>query len=121
MEILNNMHLDQRRFHDSMSIDQLIQIVNLGQRQALEELLNKYENLDVNQKDDYGNFPAIIAARHNDLPILKILVEHGAKLNLKDGFNRTVMGWAQKHKNEEMKKYIDDQLSKDSLHDTQNL
>ena len=89
----------------------LIGIVSLGQIKALNELLSQYTNLDVNEKDDDGNFAAIIAAKHNDLSILKLLVHHGAKLDLKDGYGRTVIGWAKKHKNEEMIYFINSHLS----------
>ncbi len=89
----------------------LIQIVKLGQIRALKEFLSKSKNIDVNQKDEHGNFAAIEAARNNDLDILKILVDYGAKLNLKDGFGRTVDGWAKKHNNKEMIMYIESKLS----------
>lgn len=93
-----------------MSVNLLIGIVNLGQIRALKELLSKSTDLDVNQKDENGNFAAIIAARHNDLEILYLLVEHGARLDLKDGFGRTVIGWAEKHKNQEMINYINERI-----------
>ena len=92
----------------SDEILELLQIVSLGQIRALENLLSRSKNLDVNEKDEYGNFAAIIAARRNDLDMLKLLVEHGAKLDLKDGFGRTIMGWAIKYKNEETIKYINE-------------
>jgi hypothetical protein len=45
---------------------------------------------------------------------LKLLVEHGAKLYLQDGFGRDVMGWAKKHKNSEMIEYINNQAEQNT-------
>lgn len=93
---------------------ELLGTVSMGQIRALNELLSESPNIDVNGKNVDGNFAAMIAAQHNDLPMLKLLVSHGARLDLKDGFGRTVMGWAKKHKNNEMVEFINNKLSESS-------
>ncbi len=59
---------------------------------------------------DNGSFPALIAAQRNDLEMLKLLVEYGAKLNTPDGRGRTVFDWACRHKNEAMIEFIKQNL-----------
>lgn len=48
------------------------------------------------------------------------MVDNGAKLDLKDGLGRTVRGWAEKYKNTDRLKLIDEQAncSKNFIQDT---
>jgi ankyrin repeat protein len=84
----------------------LLQIVSLGQIEKLRDLL-RTSKIDVNETDENGGLAVVIAARRNDLSMLRLLVEHGAKLNEKDGWGRTVDGWARKHNNIEMLTFIE--------------
>ncbi len=88
---------------------QLIDLVSLGQKEAVEELIKKSgKNFDVNEMDACGNLAVIIAAERNDFPLLKLLVENGARLDLEDSRGRTVKGWAEKNKNQAMLEFIND-------------
>lgn len=86
----------------------LIEIVALGQIQAVKELIQKLGlELDLNEKDSCGNVAIIIAAERNDFQMLKLLLENGANLNVKDGRGRTVKGWILHNKNIEMLEFIE--------------
>jgi ankyrin repeat protein len=86
--------------------EMLIQIVVLGKIEILRKLLARDENIDLNLKDEYGHLPVIEAAKRNNLPMVKLLVKHGAKLHSKDGAGRNVEGWANKHKNKDMINFL---------------
>lgn len=107
---------DERK---GISIETLLDIVMHGQIEALRILLPKYKGIiDLNQKDEYGNFVAILAAKKNNLEMLELFVEFGAGPSLdpgfKDGLGRNVIGWASKHKNERMKHLVVAQTLKNS-------
>lgn len=61
---------------------------------------------DVNEKDNEGNAPVIIAASRNDFKMLKMLVEAGAKLNVTNDNGDSPLQFAQLFKNAEMQSYI---------------
>ncbi len=88
---------------------QIIDIVRLGQKSAVEELLQKYSgSFDINEQNTSGSFATLVAAERNDLPMLKLLVTYGARLDLKDGRGRTVRGWAEQNNSKDMLNFIDD-------------
>lgn len=85
----------------------LIQIIVLNQIEVLKRLLARNPNIDLNLKDEYGHLPVIEAAKRNNLSMVKLLVEHGAKLHDKDGMGRNVEGWAKKHNNKDMINFLE--------------
>jgi uncharacterized protein len=89
----------------------LLDMIALGQVETVEEVLNASPGYDVNQKNKLGTFPAILAASKNNFRLLKLLVNHGAVLDQKDGLGRTVMGFAQKYNNQEMIEFIETSLA----------
>ena len=85
----------------------LIEITSLGLLGDVKRMLmNGY---DANEADEYGTTAALVAAEQNDLSMLKLLVEHDASLSVKDGRGRTIIGWAEKHKNQAMIDFINSQ------------
>ncbi len=87
-----------------MNGDMLVGLTNIGQIKAIQELIATGK-VDVNYKDENGNSAINIAARHNDFDIVQLLVENGANVNTQDGWGRTPILWAEKHKNAEMIEY----------------
>ncbi len=82
----------------------LIDYAEIGQVGAMRQLLSERQ-IDVNKSNEYGINAALVAAERNDLEMLKLLVEHGARLDVKDGMGRTPIGWAERNENAEMIEY----------------
>lgn len=98
---------------ESPEIIPLTSLVSLGQLAAVRELKQKLnDRLTVNNQDASGNLPATIAAERNDLPMLKLLVEYGADLELLDGRGRNALGWARKNQDNEMITFILNSIEK---------
>jgi ankyrin repeat protein len=90
---------------------QIIDLVSWGQTKSVKELINILgPKLDINERSSYGSFAAIKAAERNDLKMLKLLVEHGARIDWEDGFGRTVRGWAERNNNQAMIDFVDSVL-----------
>lgn len=95
----------------------LIELVSLGQLDAVKKML--LDGYDANETTEYGETAAFLAASRNDFDMLKLLAEYGAKLDVKDGRGRNIIGWAKYFKNQEMIDYINsverEQESKNNL------
>ena len=86
----------------------IVEYAKLGFTKRVIELLS--ENVDVNAVDNNGDSAVICAARINDLSMMKILVEAGAKLNVRNASGVTPLGYATSNKNLQMIEYIREQL-----------
>lgn len=86
--------------------EMLLEAVLDGNKDQVELIVKKY-NGNVNAQDKYGASPALLAAKRNDLEMLKYLVDNGADLNVSDGLNQTVMHWAKHNKNDDMVEYLE--------------
>jgi len=92
----------------------LIDLVNSGDYVLVEKLLKSKRSalndeqlkLYVNEKNSLGEFAAIIAAQNNDFPMLELLCQYKADINLKDAYSRTVKGWTQHYKNQKMEDFV---------------
>lgn len=93
--------IDKERTQQS----ELLTLVGMGQIAQVKELLQN-EKCDIDQQDGSQNTAAIIAARRNDLDMLKVLAYAGADLNCKNFFGQDVYGWAKKHNNKEMLDFL---------------
>ncbi|WP_131784117.1 ankyrin repeat domain-containing protein [Legionella gresilensis] len=84
----------------------IIEMAKLGQIQAIIERLNTYTQkndlLNIDEEDDEGNSAILIAARRNDLKMLKILLDHGANRNVVDVYGRNALYWAKENGNTKM-------------------
>lgn len=78
--------------------------VALGNYDDVKKLIDA--RYDVNEKDEEGNTPAIIAASRNDFKMLKMLVDAGAKLNVTNDNGDSPLQFSQQFKNTEMENFI---------------
>lgn len=62
---------------------------------------------DVNQTDYSGKYAVEVAAQRNDMEILTMLVNSGARLDVN---SCSPLGWAKHNKSQEMIDYIQEQL-----------
>jgi ankyrin repeat protein len=68
--------------------------VDNGDYRLVERLLERnYDNI-INARDNFGWTPMHIAALHNDTDIVQLLIEKGAKVNLKDSEQNTPLTYA---------------------------
>jgi ankyrin repeat protein len=77
----------------STSVNAFCKLIQMGDYDAVQALIEEGE--DVNVKSS-GLTPLMFAARHNKAKIVKLLIDNGAKLNLKadkNGF--TALKWAE--------------------------
>lgn len=86
--------------------DSLREAVMDGNRSQVELIIKNYQG-DVNAQDANGTTPALLAAKRNDLPMLKLLVENGADVRTGDQLDQTPMLWALHNKNDEMIEFIE--------------
>ena len=78
----------------------LLQLVQYRQTDAARELV--VAGYDVNVRGAYGETAAYIAAKINDLEMLKLLADAGADLSLCDDGGQSPLFWARRNKNDEM-------------------
>ena len=84
--------------------EELIELIVFGQKRAVENLISKNRNVNVTNK--FGQSAALMAAKQNNLDILKILVKAGADLSVSDRMEQSPLFWAKYHQNKEMIQYI---------------
>lgn len=106
-----------REENDSKVIMEIIiSFINLGQIEVVSELLETLDsNVDLNVEDPNGKLAVTTAAARNDFKMLKLLVDFGARVDLKDYSGKTVGWWAAKHANSEMKDFIEREEEKINL------
>jgi len=75
-----------------------------GSRSKIITLIDFFAN--TNARDSDGNHSLIYAAIHGDVNIIKILLRHGAYLNLKNNSRLTAYDFAVKSNNSEAAKYL---------------
>ena len=74
---------------------------------------------DINQKDLLGDTPLIIAVRNNRMDIAQCLINHGAKLDVKNKDGDTALSVAFRSKNSDSKRLLMNQLlSRESTENT---
>lgn len=78
---------------------QIIELVSAGQIDAVKELIDKTNKRDltrmVNETNYVGNCAVLAAVDRNDLEMLKVLIEAGANINVKDPIGRSARSFAQ--------------------------
>lgn len=87
----------------------LRQAVSNRQKAVIEILLDYAVDVNFCKPDmvfPYNSTPVHIAAKNNDLPTVKWLVEHGANVTIKDKYGERPYNCAVDNKNEEMKSFI---------------
>lgn len=78
----------------------IVDVVSVGSLNDVEKLINA--GYDVNESDDFGNTPIIIAASRNDLAMFEILKAAGGKVNVSNKDGQSALTWAKHHNNNEM-------------------
>ena len=85
-----------------------VDIIEYTQRGMSKEVKQSIERGDdVNEQNYGGNYAICIAVERNDMTTVKLLVEAGAKLEVKSGSGVSPLGWARHNEDEEMIKYIE--------------
>jgi ankyrin repeat protein len=87
-----------------MGISPLMHAVLEGSRIKINLLLDN--NAKINARDSYGNHSLIYAAVKGDVGIIKILLRHGAYLNMQNKTRLTAYDFAVKSNNSEAAKYL---------------
>ena len=92
----------------SSSVSAFCKLIQMGNYEAVKSLIKAGEN--VNKKSN-GLTPLMFAARHNKAKIAKLLIESGAKLNVKsDKGNMTALDMAKRSKAIDAVKVIKESL-----------
>jgi hypothetical protein len=91
----------------SLPVDQLYPLMYAileGSKSKINTLLDNHTN--INTRDAEGNHSLIYAAIQGDVSVIKILLRHGAYLNLMNNSRLTAYDFAVKHNNSEAAKYL---------------
>lgn len=88
--------------------EELIELIVFGQKRAIANLIS--ENRNVNVRNKFGQSAALMAAKQNNLDILKMLTNAGADLSVNDGMQQDPLFWAKYHQNQEMIQFINRHL-----------
>lgn len=70
----------------------LFEAIRHGHLETVQEMLS--QNIDVNQRDDKGNTPLLLAAEEEHTEIAILLIEHQADVHASNLQGHTVWGWA---------------------------
>lgn len=75
-------------------------VVSLGLIEDVKRLIKVGYNL--NEQDQFGNYPVTIAASRNDTKMVHVLLEAGADGSVMDDSGMSASSWATFYKNQEM-------------------
>lgn len=78
---------NSKEVKDMNEEDSLLQVVENSDIEAVHKLIEA--GMDVNQQDDKGRTPTMIATYNNDLEMAKLLIESGADVNIQDDLQNT--------------------------------
>lgn len=89
----------------------IVECAKRGWTHRVQHYINQGNNF--NEKDSDGDCAFIWAARNDDLNMMKMLVNAGASLNVKEASGLSPFGYAVANQNQAMKDYITEQRSKE--------
>lgn len=98
----DDFEFDAARAHRYVDI---IEYTRIGMKKGVARCIARGD--DVNQTDYSGGYAVEVAAQRNDMEILTMLVNAGARLDVYSG---SPLGWAKHNKSEKMIDYIQEQL-----------
>ena len=87
----------------------IIELANMSLIQDIKQRIEKCKD-DVNEENDDGDTAVIVAARRNDLVLLRYLFSVGGSADVKDIFDHSPTFWATRNNNTEMVELINAQL-----------
>lgn len=85
-----------------------------GKIDVIKDLLKKKKHI-VNAQNESGHTPIHIAALHNHLDIVSLLIDHGSDLLIKDNSGWSVLHFAASGRNEDIIKLLLDQPNIDGM------
>jgi ankyrin repeat protein len=92
---------------DSKRSDRHVDIIECTKRGMIDRVEYYIKcGVDVNEQDYYGNYAVTCAAERGDMCILRMLVDAGANLKVKNGGGLTPLGFAIVNEDQEMIDYI---------------
>jgi hypothetical protein len=83
----------------------LLDLVETGQLEEAERRAEMHPE-EVNMQTGLGYCPVLLAISHNNMPMLKMLVEAGCELNVQDAFGHGTMRYAGKNGYREIEAYL---------------
>jgi len=86
----------------------LFDLLRRDEFDKFKEYINKKETLDVNVRDESGNYLVTYAVIKNNIPIVKILLEKGCRIDIKDQEGKTLLYLPIKYKYTDIIKLIID-------------
>ena len=90
----------------------IIDLVSQGQIDRVKEMINNKS--DVNEQNiDNGDYAIIVAVERNDLAMVKLLIDAGARVAVENFFNHSPLSEAIKGKNVFIIKLIQETLKKE--------
>lgn len=84
----------------------LIKAAQRDHADVIQALVTQGKGLDVNARTKDGNTPLWFIAEHEDLATLRLLREHGAKIDVADNVGQSVLVTTFAHKNREVLEYL---------------
>lgn len=83
----------------------IVDLVFLGATNDVKKLIAA--GFSVKEKDDFGNYPIVVAASRNDLETFEVLLNAGADTTVFNDDGRSAMTWAKAFNNEKMIALLD--------------
>jgi len=73
------------------NIEYLFKCMRNHEWEKLKEIINKYENINLNQKDDNNYNLLLYAIKYNRPDIVKLLLEKKSSIDIVDFYNRSIL------------------------------
>ena len=102
--------IKKRKYTESSESSKYLDIVEYTKRGMIDQVRYLAPKVNVNERDGWGDCAVIQATVRNDLKILRILVDAGANLKVRNSTAMTPLDYARYHDNREMVQYIMDHL-----------
>ena len=73
----------------------------IGHLKVVEDLIQNW-GVNINHQDELGQTPLILAAKYNQIPVVKFLLQNHADASIKDKQGYDALYWARTNKNQEI-------------------
>ncbi len=105
---------------NSVKYSSIFSYIKKGNIHKVEQLIQK-DKIFVNSKNDEGITPLMIASMENNLNIMKLLIQNGAKLNEQDQLGETALIKAARDRKIEACKYLVESGAQTDIIDNDNM